>query len=172
MLKRFFPVLVAACGFAADVTTFHNDNFRTGQNLSETTLTPANVNSSTFGKLFVINVDGKVDAQPLYLTGVNFPAKGVHNALYVATEHGTVYAFDADNGTLLWSVTTLGAGEIPSENVNGCGQVTPEIGVTSTPVISQSNGPAGVIYVVGMSKTSGGVYHQRLHALDLTTGAE
>src|SRR2546430_17466650 len=87
------------------VLTWHNDNARTGQNLQETTLTPANVTSSTFGKLFVMNVDGKVDAQPLYVPSVTIPRQGVHNVLYVVTEHASAYAFDADNGTPLWKVS-------------------------------------------------------------------
>jgi hypothetical protein len=171
MLKRTFLIWTAACAFGADVMTFHNDNARTGQNLNETILTTANVNAGAFGKLFVISVDGRVDTQPLYVFGLTFSNRGTHNALYVATEHGTVYAFDADNGGLLWSVSTLAAGEAPSDD-RGCSQVSPEIGVTSTPVISRNNGPNGTLYLVAMSKTGAGVYHQRLHALDLTTGAE
>jgi len=102
MLKRWFPVLLGAgCAFAAEVTTYHNDNARTGQNLSETILTTANVAWSTFGKLYTIPVDGRVDAQPLYVPAVTFPAVGTHNALYAASEHGSVYAFDADTGTQL-----------------------------------------------------------------------
>ena len=89
---------------------------------------------------------------------------------YVATEHGSVYAFDADTGTQLWKVSTLGSGESTSDN-RGCDQITPEIGVTATPVIDRTAGPHGVIYVVAMSK-SGSDYFQRLHALDVTTGAE
>ena len=171
MLKRWFPALLgAACALAADVTTFHNDNARTGQNLNETILTPANVGSSTFGKLFTIPVDGRVDAQPLYLEAVSF-AGVTHNALYVVTEHGSAYAFDADTGAQLWRISTLKAGETPSDPRN-CGQVPDEIGITSTPVISRNNGPNGTIYLVAMSKDGGGNYHQRLHALDLTTGAE
>lgn len=172
MIRRTLPLILGTvCAFGVDVTTYHNDNARTGLNFNETILTPANVNQNTFGKLFVISVDGKVDAEPLYLAGVSFPGKGTHNALYVATEHGSVYAFDADNGAQLWKVTTLLAGETTSDN-RGCGQVTPEIGVTSTPVISRTIGPNGAIYVVAMSKDSSGNYRQRLHALDLTTGAE
>ena len=154
-----------------DVTTYHNDTARTGQNLTETILTPSNVNSSTFGKLFVINVDGRVDAQPLYLAQVSVPNQGTHNLLYVATEHGSVYGFDADSGTLLWQSSTLAAGESTSDD-HGCSQITPEIGVTSTPVIDPKAGPHGTIYVVAMSKDGSGNYYQRLHALDVTSGAE
>ena len=156
---------------SVDVTTYHNDNARTGQNLSETILTTANVNSTNFGKLFSLTVDGKVDAEPLYLSNLAI-AGGTHNVLYVATEHGTVYAFDADTmGAPLWQVSMLQSGETTSEAVHGCGQITPEIGVTSTPVIDRNAGPHGTVYVVAMSK-SGSTYHQRLHALDASTGAE
>ena len=154
-----------------DVTTYHNDTARTGQNLTETILTPSNVNSASFGKLFVINVDGRVDAQPLYLAQVSIPNQGTHNVLYVATEHGSVYGFDADGGTLLWQVSMLAAGETTSDD-HGCGQITPEIGVTSTPVIDPKAGQHGTIYVVAMSKDGSGNYHQRLHALDVTNGTE
>src|ERR1700722_17883718 len=92
-----------------NVTTYHNDNARSGQNLTETILTPGNVNSSTFGKLFAIAVDGRMDAQPLYLAAITIPGHGTHNVLYVATEHGSVYGFDADSGTLLWQVSLLAA---------------------------------------------------------------
>ena len=152
-----------------DVTTYHNDNGRTGQNLSETTLTWANVNSGAFGKTAFLPTDGKVDAQPLYLSALSIPGQGARNMLYVATEHGSVYGFDADSGAVVWRASTLGAGETPSEAVFGCGQVTPEIGVTATPVIDRAR---GVIYVAAMSKNAAGSYFQRLHALDLTSGAE
>jgi hypothetical protein len=155
---------------AQDVLTYHNDNARTGQNLNETILTASNVNSNQFGKLFQLTVDGKVDAQPLYAGGVNIFG-GTHNVLYVATEHDTVYAFDADNGVQYWKVSLLGTGESTSD-ARGCDQVIPEIGITATPVIDRSSGPNGTIYVVAMSKDSSSNYHQRLHALDLTTGAE
>ncbi|HYL82938.1 MAG TPA: immunoglobulin domain-containing protein [Candidatus Angelobacter sp.] len=157
---------------SVDVVTYHYDNGRSGQNLNETTLTPANVNSTQFGKKGEFTVDGKVDAQPLYLSQVTIGAQK-KNVLYVATEHGSVYAFDADsiNGTtsaFLWKTSTLGSGETTSDN-RGCGQVSPEIGITSTPVIDRTR---NAIYVVAMSKNSSGSYFQRLHALDLTTGSE
>jgi hypothetical protein len=157
---------------SVDVITYHYDNGRDGQNLNETALTPANVNSTLFGKKGEFTVDGKVDAQPLYLSQVTIGGQK-KNVLYVATEHGSVYAFDADsiNGTtsaFLWKISTLGSGETTSDN-RGCGQVSPEIGITATPVIDRSR---NAIYVVAMSKNSGGTYFQRLHALDLTTGQE
>jgi hypothetical protein len=160
----------AILGAQPSVLTWHNDNARTGQNLQETTLTPTNVKSSTFGKLFVMNVDGKVDAQPLYVPSLTIPAQGVHNVLYVVTEHDSAYAFDADNGTQLWKVSLLGSGESPSDD-HGCGQVTPEIGITATPAIDLQIGPHGTMYAVATSK-DGSNYHHRLHALDLTTGAD
>src|SRR5258708_5626508 len=157
------------CG-QPNVLTWHNDNARTGQNLQETALTPANVSASTFGRLFTITVDGKVDAEPLYAPSLAIPNQGIHNVLFVVTEHDSAYAFDADTGTQLWHVSLLLAGEVPSDD-RGCGQVTPEIGITSTPVIDPQMGPHGTMYLVAMSK-NGSTYHQRLHALDLTTGAE
>ncbi|HLM98084.1 MAG TPA: hypothetical protein VK335_02310 [Bryobacteraceae bacterium] len=156
---------------AADVLTYHNDIGRTGQNLNEPTLTPSNVKSSTFGRLFTISVDGKVDAQPLYVSSVAISGQGTHNLLIAATEHGSVYAFDADTGSQIWKVSTLKSGESTSDD-RGCSQVTPEIGVTATPAIDRTRGPNGAIYLVAMSKDGSGNYFQRLHALDLTTGAE
>ena len=153
------------------VTTYHNDNPRTGQNLGETTLTPTNVGSAKFGLLFIIPADGKIDAQPLYLPNLTIPNQGTHNVLFVASEHGSVFAFDADTGAQLWKISTLGDGETPSDD-HGCDQVTPEIGVTSTPVVDTSVGAHGTIYVAAMSKDASGNYHQRLHALDVTTGTE
>ncbi|MBZ5660252.1 MAG: MBG domain-containing protein [Acidobacteriia bacterium] len=155
-------------GQAADVVTYHNDIARTGQNLAEALLMPGNVTSATFGKVNQFPVDGRVDAQPLYLSNVAIPNRGTHNVLYVATEHDTVYAFDATSGFRLWNKSLLGSGETPSDP-RGCGQVTPEIGITSTPVIDRGR---GAIYVIAMSKNASGNYFQRLHALDITTGNE
>jgi len=158
---------VAATG--TDVTTFHNDNLRTGQNLTETKLTSINVNSQTFGLLRNLSVDGKVDAEPLYLSQLAV-AGSVSNVVFVATEHDSVYAFDSDTGAQLWKVSLLGVGETTSDD-RGCGQVSPEIGITSTPVIDRASGAHGIIYVVAMSK-KGSSYFQRIHALDVTTGGE
>jgi outer membrane protein assembly factor BamB len=154
-----------------DVLTWHNDNARTGQNLEEKILTLQNVNPRTFGKLFILHVDGKVDAEPLYAAGREIPGKGLRNVLYVATEHASVYAFDADTGTAFWHVSLLKHGEVPSDN-HSCDQVTPEIGITSTPVIDLHRGPHGVLYAVTMSKDRSEHYMQRFHALDLQTGGE
>ena len=159
-----------ASALATDVTTYHNDLSRTGQNLKETILTTSNVNSTGFGLLFTMGVDSTVDAQPLYVSALTISGAS-HNVIYTATENDSVYAFDADTGAQLWKVTALLVGETASDT-RGCGQIGPTIGITSTPVIDRSSGPHGTIYVVAMSKDASGNYYQRLHALDLTTGAE
>jgi hypothetical protein len=156
---------------STDVLTQHNDIARTGQNLTEKILTTTNVTSATFGKLGFYSVDGLVDAQPLYVSNVAVPSKGTHEVLIVATEHGSVYAFDADSGTQLWKTSMLKSGETTSDTRN-CTQVTPEIGVTATPVIDRTRGANGVVYVAAMSKDGSGNYHQRIHALDLALGTE
>jgi len=161
---------VFPCSAQTNVLTYHNDNARTGQYLNETILTPGNVNSNSFGKIGFLNVDGKVDAQPLYLSNVNVAGR-THNIIYVATEHDSVYAFDAETGELIWQASLLGDGETSSDD-RGCDQVRPEIGITATPVIEPTRGPNGTIYVVAMSKGDLGFYFQRLHALDVTTGEE
>jgi len=169
--RSLLPFLVITASlYAQDVLTFHNNNARTGLNNKETILTLTNVNSTNFGKLFVLPADGLVDAQPLYIS--NFTINGAsHNVVIVASEHGTVYAYDADTGTNLWHITTLKSGETTSD-ARGCSQVEPEIGITSTPVVFRPKTGNPVIYVVAMSKDSSSKYHQRLHALDATTGAE
>jgi outer membrane protein assembly factor BamB len=171
-----FSVLMLFCFSATaahgqDVLTYHNNNGRTGEYLYETLLSPASVSKNSFGKLFVIPVDGKVDAEPLYMRHLPIPEQGVHNVLFVATENDSIYAFDAAGGAPLWHARLLKPGETPSDARN-CSQVIPVIGITSTPVIDPERGPHGTIYVVAMSKNQNGRYFQRLHALDVTTGKE
>jgi hypothetical protein len=165
-----FSLCVALVSSATDVVTYHNDIARTGQNLQETILTTGNVKSSLFGKLFTLPVDGIIDAEPLYLSAVSIPGKGTHNVVYAVTENDSVYAFDADAGTLLWQVSVLGPGESPSDD-HDCSQISPQIGITSTPVIDRASGPHGTIYALATSKNSS-KYFQRIHALDITTGQE
>jgi hypothetical protein len=157
------------------VLTYHNDLARTGQNLRETILTPASVSSPQFGRLFSSAVDGPVYAQPLYLPGVVVPGKGIHNVVYVVTEHDSVYAFDADNnlGAPLWHVNFLNPAQgiiAASAAELACGSITPEVGITATPVIDPAT---GTLYIVAMTERSAtGTYAHWLHALDIATGAE
>jgi len=152
------------------VLTYHYDNAHDGLNDHETVLTPAKVNSTDFGKLGFFPVDGKVDGEPLYLPQLMLGGAR-HNVLYVVTEHDSVYAFDADSGKALWKRSLLPAGETTSDD-RGCSQVTPEIGITDTPVIDPKAGAHGALFAMAMSKNSSGSYFQRLHALDVTTGDE
>jgi len=156
-----------------DIVTYKNDLARTGQNLTESVLTPGNVKSASFGLLRILTVDGKVDATPLYLSALTVQG-AAHNVVFVATEKDSVYAFDADSGSLLWHASLLGSGESVNDLPGyGCSQITPTIGITSTPVIDRGAGSHGIIYAVAMSVSPGAnTYHQRLHALDVTTGAE
>lgn len=182
MLLNVFPFRAlcrSACGLVAilfvssvfalpaNVTTWRNDNARSGINAAESSLTHSDVNSKDFGKLFTIAADGIVMAQPLYLSSVSVPGKGIHNVVYIATEHDSVYACDADDGTVLWHAVLLKSGETPSDD-HGCSGISlPELGITATPVIT-----GNMIYVQAMSKTATGTDVQRLHALDVRTGAE
>jgi len=152
-----------------NVTTYHNDTARTGQNTQEAILTPSNVNSTLFGKLFSVTVDGAIFAQPLYLSVVNI-AGGQHNVLYVATEHDSVYAIDADSGAIYAHVSLIPAGgsTVNSNADLACGDVLPEVGISGTPVIDPVS---GILYVVAKSKVNG-VFYQYLHALDVGTLAE
>src|SRR6185437_4824400 len=177
---RLFRLVVFVCflnlSLSADttVTTWRNDIGRTGQNIQETQLTPGNVNSATFGKYFAYAVDGYVYAQPLYVSGLNI-AGGIHNTVFIATEHDSVYAMDASHNQQLWHVSLLdpahgaaaGAATPTKADIGGT-SVVPEIGITSTPVIDPST---KTIFVVAKSKENGG-FVERLHALDLTTGDE
>jgi len=158
-------------GRAADVLTWHNDVGRTGQYLTETSLTLANVNSTSFGLVAMWPVDGRVDAQPLFASAVTLADGSSHDLVIAATEHDSVTAFDASNGAVLWQKSMLGAGETTSDP-RGCGQVSPEIGITATPAIDRSLGGPGALFVTSASKNSSGQYIQRVHALDLASGAE
>ncbi|MGA2562815.1 MAG: pyrrolo-quinoline quinone [Steroidobacteraceae bacterium] len=153
--------------FGTDVLMYHNDVMRTGQNLTETTLTPSNVNSSSFGLLRMLSADDPVDATPLIVSALTVNGSQ-RNVVYVETEHDSVYAYDGDSGALLATVSLLGANETPSDT-RSCDQVEPEIGITATPVIDRSVGAHGALFVVAMSKDNDGNYHQRLHALDLVS---
>ena len=150
--------------------------FPDGENLNETILNLSNVNVGQFGKLFSYGVDGYVYAQPLYVPQVPIAGKGVHNVIYIVTEHDSVYALDADsntggNSTPLWQISFIdpahGIMTISDVDVN-CDAIAPEIGITSTPVIDTST---NTIYVLAETKENGSFFH-RLHALDITTGAE
>jgi len=155
--------------------TWHNDLARTGQNLHETVLTPVNVNSKTFGKLFSFPVDGQIVAQPLYVNNVSIPGKGTYNVIYVATENDSVYAFDADgvNTSALWYDSFIDPGKgitpIPCADTgaNPC-PFASVIGITGTPVIDPGS---GTLYLVAATKETG-KFVNRLHALDITTGGE
>jgi Big-like domain-containing protein len=159
---------------ASDVVTHHYDAMRSGTNIHEQTLTPANVNSGTFGKVAEFSVDGQIDGQILYLNQVAIPGVGNKNVLYFATENDSVYAVDADSvsgaaATVLWKTRTLPTGDVPlTPSDAGCGYINP-VGIMSTPVIDRSR---NAIYVVASSKNSSGTVAHRLHALNLTTGAE
>jgi FG-GAP-like repeat len=163
---------------AVDVLTNRGNNARTGLNADETILTPTSVASSAFGLLYNRLVDGQVYAQPLYTANQLVTSNGqtrLANVLYVATEHDSLYAFDADTGTLYWRTALLAPGESPVsyQDVGYCGDLVPEIGITATPVIDRAAGPNGTIFVLTFSKNSTGTsFFHRLHAVDLSTGVD
>ena len=168
---------VPLLGQQASVLTQHNDLARTGANLTETVLTPSNVNTTTFGKLFSVPVDGPIYGQPLYLPNVAIPGQGTHNIVIVATQHDSVYAFDADaSGPPLWKASLLdaahgaapGATPEPALDLNDCGDIPLEVGVTGTPVIDPA---AGTVYMVAKTNDNGSVV-QRLPALSISSGLE
>jgi hypothetical protein len=159
-----------------NILTFHNDNMRSGLNPHETILTPANVNVRTFGKLFSYPVDGYLYAEPLYVSQLVIPGQGTHNVVYVASEHDSVYAFDADGLVTLplWQKSFIdpanGITTVSGLNDVGCHNLVPEIGITGTPVISLDN---QALYVVSETKNQNNdTFALELHALDLATGAE
>jgi outer membrane protein assembly factor BamB len=169
---------LAATTAAAQVTTSQYDNLRTGATLNEKTLTPQNVNAQQFGKLGAFKVDGAVYAQPLFAPGIEMPGKGRHDVLFIATEHDSVYAFDADrpNDPPLWQVSFLDAkrGITPlSASDVQCPFIQPEVGITPTPVIDMNT---GTLYVLARTMVGHSIarneYFQHLHALAITTGVE
>jgi uncharacterized protein (TIGR03437 family) len=167
-----FCALAETSGAQVNVLTYQYNNSRTGLNAREVLLSPSNVNSAQFGKLFSDQLDGYVYGQPLYVAGLSIPGRGIQNIVFVATEHDSVYAFNADKaGNPLWKVSFLdpsnGVTTVPASDT-GCGQIVPEIGITSTPVIDLAS---QTLYTVAMTKERG-AYVDRLHALDLATGAE
>jgi hypothetical protein len=173
-LLMFFPGTTGI----AQITTSQYDNMRTGATLNEKTLTPQNVNVRQFGKLGAFKVDGAVYAQPLYVPSLEIPGKGKHNVLFVATEHDSVYAFDAERPAdpPLWHVSFLDAqrGIVPlSGDEVQCPFIQPDVGITSTPVIDMRS---GTLYVLARTRIRHRVaandYFQHLHALAITTGVE
>lgn len=181
-MRRSFLVLLSSLAIVArpalsQLATSQYTSLRTGADLAETKLTPANVNPRSFGKLFSLKVDGDVYAQPLVLSQVEMPDQGKHDVVFVATEHDSVYAFDADKkAPPLWHVSFLdpakGITAIPGQHVH-CPFINPEVGITSTPVIDLGQGTLFVLART-MEQVSDPPYKyvQRLHALDITTGKE
>jgi hypothetical protein len=165
VLCLIFPAAQRVVG-QVSVVTQHNDLARTGQNLSETTLTPSNVNVNEFGLLFKNTVDNQVYAQPLLVSAVNIGG-GAHNVVYVATTSNSVYAFDADTGTQYWHVN-LGTPISNADYGAGCVDINGNAGIIGTPVIDPVS---GTLYVVN-SLNSAGIFSFTLHALDITTGAD
>jgi len=160
-----------------DVLTNHNDVARTGWVSTETELTPANVAGLKI--LFQNSVDGQVYAQPLAVTNQlvyrNGVSQGMHDIVIVATEHDSVYAFDAQTGATYWQVSLLDAGHTPvqaSDPRINCTDLVPEIGITATPVIDRAAGSNGRIFVVAMETNGKRSYNYKLHALDLATGSD
>jgi len=181
MKRAWFLCTISLCASAslrAQVTTSQYDNFRTGTTLNEKILTPQNVNAKQFGRLGAFKVDGVVYTQPLFVPGVDVPGKGMHDIIYVATEHDSVYAFDAyrPGDPPLWQVSFLDKSRnliVPSEDDVQCPFIRPEVGITSTPVIDIKT---GTLYVLARTKirhaASADEYFQHLHALAITTGVE
>jgi hypothetical protein len=167
-------VTVTVNGFSG-MLRWHNDLAGTGQNQAETALTTSNVNQNSFGKKATYQLDDQSFTQPLFVSNVPFPGAGQHDAVYVATESNTVYAFDAKGQASgpFWqkNLTPAGAHVIDGNTTAGGqgGPINPNVGITGTPVI---DGSSGTIYVVAVSQVGSGVHRHQLHALDITTGNE
>ncbi len=188
MSKRMKPALAflsaLVCQFASvcgtsyaqtDVLTQHNDNARTGVNLRETLLTPANVNETQFGMLFKRVVDDQLYTQPLVATGVQLNG-GTRDLVFVTTVNNSVYAFDANDSeaTLpIWHVNFGTPANLHSTEF-GCLDINGKMGIIGTPVIDKVR---RVLYVVALTRAGAPTgpltgFTQRLHALDLATGAD
>ena len=152
-LSRLPIAAILILPICAQVTTSQYDNARTGANLNETTLTPQNVDAARFGKLFTLQADGDIYAQPLYLPGVEIPGKGKHNVVFIATEHDSVFAFDADGqpSTPLWQASFLTGDSVRPVPASAaqCPFIRPEIGITPTPVIDRAT---GTLFVLARTK--------------------
>jgi len=177
-VDRIVELLESRRLLSANVLTWHNDLARTGLNPNETQLTPADVNVSSFGKLFSYPVDGQLYAQPLYVSGLAIPGKGTHNVVFVATENNNVYAFDADSpsgsGGMLWKVNLGTPATLPNPTIYPPGgrygpNISPHMGITGTPVIDLAS---NTMYVDAFTNDSGTIFNHRIHALDLTTGQD
>ncbi len=171
----FLAATLDCAALATDILTSRGDNARTGLNSTETILNPTNVTSLSFGLVFNKPVDGQVYAQPLYVSKQSISGQSATpNVVIVATEHGSIYAFDADTGTQYWKTSLLPAGESPVQSNDpniSCGDIRPELGITATPVIDRQAGPNGTLFVVALS-TNGANYYNRLHAVDLSSGQD
>jgi Chitobiase/beta-hexosaminidase C-terminal domain len=165
----FSLVIPASLQAQVNVATYHNDNARSGANTQETILTPLNVNSTNFGRLYTVVVDGYVYSQPLVVANVQIQG-GVHNVLYIATEHDSLYAMDADSGAIYWQAKMIPVGATTVSSTTGlmCGDLSPESGISGTPVIDLNT---RTIYLVTASQVNS-VVSQYLHALDIQTGTE
>src|SRR5262249_12395444 len=157
-----------------DVLSYHYNGLLSGNNTQETILTPGNVNATNFGKLFTQPVDGQIYATPLYKANLAIPGNGTRNVAFVVTEHDSVYAFDADTGTQLWqrSFINPAAGIPPIPSSDTSSNIFPEYGITGTPVIEAGT---NTMYVVAQTKeviSSKAHYVDRVHAIDIRTGAD
>lgn len=160
-------LICAISGLAVDVPTYHNDNKRTAVNSQESALSPTTVTVAQFGKVGFWPTDGQIVAMPLFLSGLTIGG-AQHNVVYAVTEHDSVYAFDAASGQVLWQTSAIYSGEHVSSFPN-CSSVSPEIGITGTPVIDRSS---NAIYFVASTQDASNNYHHRLYALSLTTGTQ
>jgi hypothetical protein len=174
MVSSIALIISLSAGAQVNVLTYRYDNTQQGANLSESILTPDNINAGSFGKLFSYTVDGYVYAQPLYVSGLSITGQGTHNVVFVATEHNSVYAFDADsnsgaNGGLLWQVNLGPSAPSSDPGVSfNFTPIQPEVGITGTPVIDL---PSGTLYVDTFT-LEGSTFSHKIHALNLTDGSE